>query len=93
MLHLVPVLLTDGIRLFDQLGTQPIELERTEVIESRGVTHLRFRVVREDTGKLTQGSPSTESIHCISVMSIALRSLDDRNANNLLEVRHFLTTS
>ena len=47
VLHLVPVLLTEGIRLFDQLGTQPIELERTEVIEAPGVTHLRFRVVRK----------------------------------------------
>jgi dihydrofolate reductase len=47
VLHLVPVLLTGGIRLFDQLGTQPIELERTEVIEVPGVTHLRFRVVRK----------------------------------------------
>lgn len=47
VLHLVPVLLTEGIRLFDQLGTQPIELERTEEIEAPGVTHLRFRVVRK----------------------------------------------
>ena len=39
-------LLGDGIRLFDRLGPEPIELERTRVIESPGVTHLRFRVVR-----------------------------------------------
>jgi dihydrofolate reductase len=47
VLHLVPVLVTEGIRLFDQLGTQPIELERTGVIEAPGVTHLRFRVFRK----------------------------------------------
>jgi dihydrofolate reductase len=46
VLHLVPVLLADGIRLFDRLGTQPIELERTEVIEAPGVTHFRFRIVK-----------------------------------------------
>jgi dihydrofolate reductase len=45
-LHLVPVLLGEGIRLFDHLGTLPIELETTRVIESIGVTHLRFSVVK-----------------------------------------------
>lgn len=45
-LHLVPVLLGDGIRLFDSLGTRRIELERTRVLESPDVTHLRFRVVK-----------------------------------------------
>ena len=45
-IHLVPVLLGEGIRLFDHLGTEHIELESTRVIESPGVTHLRFRVVK-----------------------------------------------
>lgn len=45
-LHLVPVLLGEGIRLFDPIGPEPIELESTRVIESPGVTHLRFRVVK-----------------------------------------------
>lgn len=45
-LHLVPILLGTGIRLFDHLDTNPIELERIEVIEGMGVTHLRFRVVK-----------------------------------------------
>jgi dihydrofolate reductase len=43
---LVPVLLGGGVRLFDHLGTTPIELESTEVIEGSGVTHLTFKVVR-----------------------------------------------
>jgi dihydrofolate reductase len=43
---LVPVLLGDGVRLFDHLGTVPIELESTRVVEGAGVTHLTFRVVR-----------------------------------------------
>jgi dihydrofolate reductase len=43
---LVPVLLGGGVRLFDHLGTESIELERTRVIEAPGVTHLTFRVVK-----------------------------------------------
>jgi dihydrofolate reductase len=42
--HLVPVFLGGGVRLFDRL--EPIELEATRVIESDAVTHLRFRVMR-----------------------------------------------
>ncbi len=45
---LVPVLFGEGIRFFDRLGSEQIELERTRVIEGSGVTHLRFRVVKED---------------------------------------------
>jgi dihydrofolate reductase len=40
-----PVLLGGGVRLFDHLGPGPITLEQTRVIESVGVTHLRYRVV------------------------------------------------
>lgn len=47
-IHLVPLLLRDGVRLFDRLGSEPIELQSTRVIESPSVTHLRFRVVKED---------------------------------------------
>lgn len=45
-IHLVPVLLGDGIRLFESGGTERIELERTEVRESSDVTHLGFRVAK-----------------------------------------------
>lgn len=45
-IHLVPVLLGSGIRLFDHLDPEPIELESTRVIASPAVTHLRFRVVK-----------------------------------------------
>jgi dihydrofolate reductase len=44
-LDLVPVLLGNGVRLFDQTA-EPIELESTQVIEGAGVTHLTFRVVK-----------------------------------------------
>jgi dihydrofolate reductase len=45
-IHLAPVLLGDGIRLFEQMGPEDIELEGTRVIDSPLVTHLRFRVVK-----------------------------------------------
>jgi dihydrofolate reductase len=45
-IDLVPVLLGDGVRLFEHLGTEPMELESTRVIEGAGVTHLTFRVVK-----------------------------------------------
>ena len=43
---LVPVLIGGGVRLFDHLGTEHIELERTRVIEDPDVTQMRFRVIR-----------------------------------------------
>jgi dihydrofolate reductase len=43
---LVPVLLGSGVRLFDHLGMEHIELERTRVIEDPDVTHITFRVVK-----------------------------------------------
>jgi dihydrofolate reductase len=45
-IDLVPVLLGEGVRLFDHLGVGPIDLESTEVVEGAGVTHLTFRVVK-----------------------------------------------
>jgi dihydrofolate reductase len=44
-LHVAPAILADGTSLFEHLGG-PIQLERTEVIESRFATHLRFRIVK-----------------------------------------------
>lgn len=45
-IDLIPVLLGDGIRLFDHLNTGLIELESTSVSEGSGVTHLNFRVLK-----------------------------------------------
>ena len=45
-LHIAPVLLGAGKRLFDHLGSKTIELERTGVIESPYATHLFFTVRR-----------------------------------------------
>jgi len=41
-----PCLLGGGVRLFDHLGADPIDLEQVSVTPSEGVTHLRYRVVR-----------------------------------------------
>jgi dihydrofolate reductase len=46
-IHLIPVLLGDGRRLFEHLGTDQRELERIRVLEGEGgVTHLHYRVRR-----------------------------------------------
>ena len=46
---LVPVLFGAGTRLFDDLGTTPIELEPTEVVASPAATHLRYRVAKQES--------------------------------------------
>src|SRR5438034_4183419 len=46
-IHLVPVLLGQGRRLFDERGPEHIELERTRILEGEaGVTHMHYRVQR-----------------------------------------------
>ena len=44
-IHLAPVLLGEGVRLFDQVDPERVELEPTRVIDSPRVTHLRYRLV------------------------------------------------
>lgn len=43
---LVPFILGDGVRLFENVGTSPIEMELARQVEGRGVTHLTYRVVK-----------------------------------------------
>ena len=43
MIHLVPVFLGGGVRLFDHLGASPRELEFVAGRQLAGVTHLQFR--------------------------------------------------
>ena len=46
-LHVVPVLLGQGRRLFESLEPARIELERTRILEGEhGVTHMHYRVLR-----------------------------------------------
>jgi dihydrofolate reductase len=43
-IHLAPVLLGAGTRMFEHLGGGHIQLEPTQVIETPTATHLRFRI-------------------------------------------------
>jgi dihydrofolate reductase len=44
-LHVVPLVLGGGARLFDGLGSD-LQLEQLRAIEAPGVGHLKYRVVR-----------------------------------------------
>jgi dihydrofolate reductase len=44
-LHIAPLLLGHGTRLFEPLGSANVEFERIRVIDSPTVAHLKFRVV------------------------------------------------
>lgn len=46
-IHLVHTLLGEGVRLFGDMEREQVELERMRVIDSFGVTHLRFRVRKQ----------------------------------------------
>jgi dihydrofolate reductase len=46
MIDLAPVVLGGGVRLFDNLGTAPLELEIMNVVKGINVTHLKYRVVK-----------------------------------------------
>jgi dihydrofolate reductase len=45
-LHLVPIVLGAGARLFDDLGDADVHLEQLRAVEAPGVTHVKYRVVR-----------------------------------------------
>jgi dihydrofolate reductase len=46
-IHLAPVLLGDGMRLFDRVDPERLALEVARVIDSPRVTHLRYDVKKE----------------------------------------------
>ncbi len=48
-IHLAPMLLGEGVRLFDQIEPKRIELEKARVIDSPRVTHLAYRLGKERT--------------------------------------------
>jgi dihydrofolate reductase len=45
-IHLVPVLLGDGARLFDNLASAEVGLECIGMVEAPGVTHLTYRILK-----------------------------------------------
>jgi dihydrofolate reductase len=44
-IHLVPVLLREGRKLFEHIEAEHIELAIIRVLPAEDVTHLRYRVV------------------------------------------------
>jgi hypothetical protein len=45
VVQVAPVMLGDGVRLFDPSGSRKIKLEKTRVAESGQLTDLSFRVL------------------------------------------------
>lgn len=45
-LHVVPVVLGDGARLFDNLRDAEAQLEQLRAVAAPGVTHVRWRSVK-----------------------------------------------
>ncbi|MBT2365487.1 dihydrofolate reductase [Streptomyces sp. ISL-10] len=45
-LHVVPVLLGEGLRLFDRIGPQQRKLEPIRVVDTPRATHLKYRVLK-----------------------------------------------
>ena len=45
-LHIAPVLLRSGTRLFDHIGPDKIELKKISVIDTPAATHIRYDIVR-----------------------------------------------
>ncbi|HEV7363269.1 MAG TPA: dihydrofolate reductase family protein, partial [Solirubrobacteraceae bacterium] len=45
LVHIAPVLLGDGVRLFSRSGAPPVRLEKTRANDSGQLTDLRFRVL------------------------------------------------
>lgn len=43
-IDLVPVFLNEGVRYFEHIDNDRAHLERVEVVDGQGATHLRYRV-------------------------------------------------
>ncbi len=45
-MDIMPLLLCKGLRLFENIGEQPVRLEKISVLEAPVRTHLKYRVVK-----------------------------------------------
>lgn len=57
LIHVAPVLIGDGIRVFSQKGMEPVRLEKTAVSEAGQITNMRLRFAgqgREFTKEYTK---------------------------------------
>jgi len=50
-LHLIPVVLGDGLRLFDQIHPDKVALNKIKVLEGMKVTHILFKINSKMNGK------------------------------------------
>ncbi len=46
-LHVAPILLGDGVRLFEHLGDQAIRLRKISSLDAEDMSHIRFEVLRQ----------------------------------------------
>jgi dihydrofolate reductase len=46
LISLIPILLGNGIRLFEDLDPEGIELRRTSTIDTPGATHLQLEAMK-----------------------------------------------
>ena len=66
-LHISPVLIGDGMRLFDRADHDAVELSPTRTVHTPGVTHIRYKVngpsplALDDRGRSTSRSSSSEA--------------------------------
>jgi dihydrofolate reductase len=66
--NLVPTVLGEGLPFFDGIA-RSVELEGPDVVEGIGVTHLRYRVLRDEQGPGARDSETT-------ARAVAQRGLD-----------------
>jgi dihydrofolate reductase len=45
-ISVVPILLSAGERMFENLGAEPPRLEQIDAVEGPGVTHVRYRPLK-----------------------------------------------
>lgn len=46
VIHILPVVLGNGLRLIDHLNIPFVELKRTEIVSTTQTTSMRFRVIK-----------------------------------------------
>jgi dihydrofolate reductase len=45
-LHIAPILLGEGVRLFEHLGDEAIRLRKISSLDAEDAIHLRFEILR-----------------------------------------------
>lgn len=45
-IHLAPVMLGEGVRLFDRINPESVKVEIADTVHSSQVTHLRYKILK-----------------------------------------------